>query len=197
MSMPWDRYQPEDEPAPPPKPVEPQPNSPAQVEVYKRDIDFGKVFGDAFAQALREVGPQLREGARDYARDTIGAVTSGQEVDWGHPTVTATTSQGKELVVADARSRSWRTLLQGLMIDLTFGLVAVLATLASADPFQKETWILFSALLIKTIIQTFVAYVMRLRVTPTIRTPGDKMTLMPMPVELDENQTSTRRFREE
>jgi hypothetical protein len=93
------------------------------------------------------------------------------------------TSKGTDLVRADARSRSWRTLLQGLAIDFVFALVAVLAILSDLDPFARETWILFGALVIKTFVQTLMAYVMRLRVPPTVRTKGEKVALLPLPVD--------------
>jgi len=190
MSLPWDQFQPEDdtpqqpvvEPPAKPEPVAPQPVTPTENLPSKQGtIDLAAIMREAFAQAIRESAPQLRDAAGDFAHETIDAVRTGQDIDWEHPTITATTERGKELVVADARSRSGRTFLQGLGIDLTFALVAVLTTLAGVDPLSKDTWILFGALLIKTVIQTVVSYVMRLRITPTIRTPGERVEIMPVP----------------
>jgi len=187
MSMPWDRFQPETEeelPYIPPEPeVEEKPEEP-KVPATQGEINFGKLLKDAFVQALRESRDEFKEGATEFARDHVRAIGQGKDIDWANPTVTAETEKGRQLVVADARSRSWRTLVQGLAIDLTFAIVALLAVLADLDPFAKETWILFGALIIKTFVQTVVAYFMRLRVTPTIRTPGEKMAVMPLPVEI-------------
>jgi hypothetical protein len=98
-----------------------------------------------------------------------------------NPTITAETTTGRELIVADAKSRSWRTFVQGLIIDVIAALALVLTTLAGMDPFDKETWIVVGALFVKTLVQSVFAYVMRLRVTPTIKTPGEKLAIMPVP----------------
>lgn len=196
MTLPWERFSPDDtETVIDPVSVDPIrseiPSAPATPNLPARQLstdEFGKVLKDAFAQALREVGGKAKDVTGDFVRDTVDAVARGDEIDWGKPTIEAETSAGKKLVVADARNRSWRTLLQGLGIDLVFAIVAVLATLSGADLFERETWILFAALLIKTVIQTVVAYVMRLKITPTIRTPGDKMALAPIPVPLPESR---------
>ena len=66
-------------------------------------------------------------------------------------------------------------------IDLTFGLVAAITTLTGADPFAKATWVVFAGLLIKTVVQTVVAYFMRLRVTPTMKTDDGRVQLLPLP----------------
>jgi hypothetical protein len=98
---------------------------------------------------------------------------------------------GRELVKADARNRSWRTLLQGLGIDLFFAVVALAGTLTHIDALDNVAWSAFFALVGKTLIQTAVAYFMRLRVAPTIRTPGEKYVIAPLPrpVEDDDERT--------
>jgi flagellar motor component MotA len=181
MSMPWDRFQPEPEPEPEP---EPTPNLPKRYEGHTVTPEAQAMLDalrDGLSQAFKDLAKDAKEEATDYVRDTLGATVSGKTVDHQNPTITATTSSGRELVVADAKSRSWRTFVQGLAIDLVAALVAVLAMLADLDPFAKETWILLGALFVKTLIQTVAAYVMRLRVTPTIHTPGQEMALMPVP----------------
>jgi hypothetical protein len=216
MSLPWERFQPDQttptpqpepipvpEPEPIPVPVPPQqPPQPPVAPVpppyqptenlpapQPKEIDYQKILKDAFVEAMREAGPQLKDAAGDYVRETVDHVTHGDKIDWDHPTITATTSQGKELIVADAKSRSWRTFLQGLIFDLGFALIAVLGTLSGQDPFQKETWILFGILVIKTLIQTVISYIMRLRVTPTIRPPaGEKMAIVPTFAAIPEKQ---------
>jgi hypothetical protein len=177
--------QPPAAPVPTPPPVTPTETLPAR----QGDIDYTKILKDAFIEAMREAGPQLKDTAGDYVKQTVDHVTKGDKIDWDHPTVVATTAQGRELVVADAKSRSWRTFLQGLIFDIGFALVAVLATLSGADPFQKETWILFGTLVIKTLISTVISYVMRLKITPTIRPPaGEKMEVVPTFVAIPEEQ---------
>ena len=195
MTMPWDELQPEDETVTPPEPelpyvpppvYEPPPNKPPyETPVNLPDIsggvDFGKILKDAFAGALVEAGTKLREGAKDYVGETWDAIKEGETVDVLHPTITGKTQQGKELIIADAKSRSWRTLVQGLAVDVLFAIVAATAMLTGNDPLVKETWIAFGALLLKSVLSAIVSYFMRLKVTPTIRTPGEKMAMMPVP----------------
>jgi hypothetical protein len=154
---------------------------PANLPDVTGEVDFGKILKDAFAGALVEAGTKLREGAKDYGKAAWEGIKEGQTVDVLHPTITAETKAGKELVVADAKSRSWRTLVQGLVIDVFFAIVAATAMLTGNDPFVKETWIAFGVLLLKSVLSAVVSYFMRLKVTPTIRTPGEKMAMMPVP----------------
>ena len=178
--MPWDRFPEEDEelpyheppvvvsvPEPPPPPVQPTPPPAPTIPA----IDWDEVLDD--------VWPMIKGQLTDYVKGTLQA---GFNVDHAHPTITAITAQGKELVVADARSRSWRTLLQGLAIDLFFAVVVLLGTLTQADVLDKASWTIFFVLLGKTLIQTSVSYFMRLKVTPTMRNEeGEKMAIMPVP----------------
>jgi hypothetical protein len=138
-------------------------------------------------QELEKLWPDIKELLAGYARDTWAGIRKGQTVDVLHPTITAETAAGRELVVADARSRSWRTFLQGLMFDLFAGLIAAIATLTGADPFQKQTWLAFGVLVLKTFVSAAISYLMRLRATPTIRTKGPEVALMPLPRPVTEN----------
>jgi hypothetical protein len=214
MSMPWDRFKPEPadvppEPVfPPPVPVEPElpytppPDKPAYEippekplpdildRVLPEGTDFGKILKDAFSDALVEAGTKLREGAKDYARESWEGIKRGETVDVLHPTITAEDKAGRELVIADAKSRSWRTLVQGLIFDVFAGIVAAVAVLTGADPFQKETWIAFGVLLLKSVVSAVISYFMRLRITPTIRTPGEKMAIMPVPRPMVEDRSA-------
>ena len=103
------------------------------------------------------------------------------------------TPEPTDLVKADARSRSSRTLIQGLIFDLFAAIVASVALLSGADPFVKETWIGFGILLVKSVVSAAISYFMRLRSTPTARTKGDKYAIMPVPrpiLETDERKRS-------
>ena len=194
MKLPWENNPPPpDEPPPPPPPPPVLSEPPTQISVVpggagtggthaKPAIDVGTIASDAFQEALGDPESQLRQQLTDYVRTTVGAMLHGQKVDMAHPTVIATTAKGRELVIADARSRSVRTLIQGLGIDLLFGICAAVATLSGADPFSQQTWIIFAGLLIKTVIQTVVAYFMRLRITPTMKTDEGRMQIMPLPI---------------
>lgn len=191
MSLPWDRFPSEDEElpyrepvsGPGPAPIHPPvtaPGPPASSPTPAPPANTIDI-SDALADALNDVWPAVREQAISYARDSVKAVTAGQTVDILRPTITAADMTGKELVVADAKSRSWRTLLQGLAIDLLFAVAALLSTLTHADVLDKASWTIFFVLLGKTLIQTAAAYFMRLKVTPTIRTEGEKYAIAPVP----------------
>lgn len=185
--LPWNRWQPEQPPEPvviPPEPV-PGPDKPLDDLLERVGPDIPR---EALSAALDDLWPAIKDKALGYAHDSWERIRKGQTVDVLHPTVTAETAAGKELVVADARSRSARTFLQGLIFDLFAGLVAVIATLAGADPFQKQTWIAFGVLLLKTFVSAGISYVMRLRVQPTIKTPGRRMNVMPVPTQIVEEQ---------
>jgi hypothetical protein len=151
---------------PPPKPIPVQP-----VEVDVKDL----------AQDL------LKE-AMDYAKASINEIAKGHTVDVLNPTITSEDITGKELVIADAKSRSWRTLVQGLIVDVLFAIAAAIAVLTGMDPFVRETWIAFGFLLLKSVASAVISYLMRLKVTPTIKVPGEKMAVMPVPRPMLEEQ---------
>jgi len=194
--LPWDRfpdeevelpYKPPDSshPFPSPPVYSPQPlpipvstPPPKHAAPPLTDVDVKDLARDLLAEAM------------DYAKSTVGAVIKGQDVDIIHPTVTATTATGKELVVADARNRSARTLIQGLIFDLFAALLAAIAMLNGLDPFQKETWILFGTLVLKSFVSAGISYFMRLRIAPTVRTQGEKMQVMPVMVPKPEEKTA-------
>jgi hypothetical protein len=136
-------------------------------------IDWDELLDDAW--------PAIKDQVIDYARDSAKAVVSGQTVDVLHPTVTAVDMTGRELVVADARSRSWRTLVQGLIFDVFAAVIAAVAMLTGLDPLVKETWVAFGVLLVKSVVSAIISYIMRLKITPTIKTEGEKYAIAPVP----------------
>lgn len=192
MSLPWDRFQPDPVApvsTPDPVPVPPStlppvaPVPPVQNLPATTDIDLGQILKEAFLQSMTE-------NAKNFGREAFDAIKHGQAIDITHPTITAETAAGKELVIADAKSRSWRTFLQGLVIDLAAALVVILGTITSIDPpLDKAAWIAVGAMAVKTLIQAGLSYIMRIRITPTIRTPGDKVELVsvPMPIPNERN----------
>jgi hypothetical protein len=187
VTLPWDELTPDGVPPTPVAPLPPPASVPAPVPVpsipsmpvpVPPPLDWGAMLDQAW--------PTIRDQAVDYARDSVKEIMKGQTVDVLNPTIIATTAAGHELIVADARSRSWRTLVQGLAIDVFAALLAVLSTLTGLDPLVRETWILIGALFVKTVIQSIVSYFMRLRFTPTVKTTGEKMALMPIPRPVEE-----------
>jgi hypothetical protein len=202
MTLPWDRFTPDEPAAPssppltpaPPTPSVPAAPAPPPPQPPPPGMDVGAIIGASVKAAVNELLPALKDQAAGYIRETGQAAKRGDTVDHQHPTITATTAAGRELVVADAKSRGWRTFLQGLAIDVFAALLAILGTLTGLDPFAQETWVIVGALAVKTLIQTVISYIARLQVTPTIRNPeGDKMALMPVPRPMLASDKITRR----
>jgi hypothetical protein len=184
VTLPWDELHPDEPPEPvspiiPPEPV-PGPGHPHVPQEPPHE---------AIERALDDLWPAVKAKALDYAKDSWEGIREGQTVDVLHPTIVAEDMTGRELIVADAKSRSWRTLVQGLIFDVFAGIVAAVAVLSGADPFQKQTWIAFGVLLLKSVVSAVISYFMRLKVTPTIKTEGEKMAIMPIPRPIVEEKS--------
>lgn len=67
---------------------------------------------------------------------------------------------------ADARNRAWRTLLQGLGIDVAVAVVAVLTPLLTNIEWTAAFWAGVAALVGKSVVQAIVAFVARKVVPP-------------------------------
>jgi hypothetical protein len=69
---------------------------------------------------------------------------------------------------ADARNRAWRTLAQGLIVDVTSAVVLAIApqVIGASEPWTRRYWIALGLLAAKTALQTGVAYWMRHALPP-------------------------------
>lgn len=67
---------------------------------------------------------------------------------------------------ADARNRSFRVLVQGLFLDVATALVLVLALAFTSIEWTPEYWIALGLTASKSVLQSGVAYFMRLLVKP-------------------------------
>lgn len=67
---------------------------------------------------------------------------------------------------SDARNRAWRTLLQGLGIDVAAALVLVLTPALSNVEWTAGWWTAVGALAAKSVLQAVVAFVARKVVPP-------------------------------
>jgi len=72
----------------------------------------------------------------------------------------------------DARERSYRSLLQGLAVDVTITVVLVLATFVGSLEWTPAYWQVLGLTLAKSVIQAAVTYLMRFYVTPKRSTPA-------------------------
>lgn len=204
MTLPWDELQPDPAPEPVPKPIEPAGPPPYHIPpelidpvvsperpLERPPVDLGAVAHEALTDALEAAWPALRDQAVSYAKDSVKGILSGQTIDVLHPTVTGETTTGQDLVIADAKSRSGRTFVQGLAIDVFAALCAGVAVLSGLDPLKGETWIIVAALFAKTVIQSIASYVMRLKVTPTMRVESEKLAIMPVPRPMIQEEGTT------
>lgn len=73
-----------------------------------------------------------------------------------------------DLIARDARSRAWRTFLQGLVIDVGTGLLVTLASAFNVIEWSWPYWAALGLLLAKTLLQSLIASIMR-RVIPPPR----------------------------
>lgn len=69
-------------------------------------------------------------------------------------------------VIASARDRSWRTILQGLGIDVATAVVMTLAVLLTRVDWTWAFWAVLGSNVAKSVLQAAVAFFMRLLVKP-------------------------------
>lgn len=114
----------------------------------------------------------IQQEAVDYARDVGFGALTGRGTPNLVPDISVTTTTGKELTIASAKNRSFRTFVQGFGIDLGVALIALLGlAFTNFDFFDKAAWITLLGLVIKTVIQTGISYVARLKITPNYDKP--------------------------
>lgn len=128
---------------------------------------FQQAIEDAAQSALHDAAPAIQTQVAAFTQQYITGALTGIPLS---PTITATTLSGKQLTIASAKNRSWRTFLSGMGLDIVFALVAVVGTLGNVNFFSKAGWITLGVLVIKTVIQTAISYVARIKITP----PYDK-----------------------
>jgi len=185
MSMPWDNpqpYQPQQHQPPPqpyqPPPQQPQyapppqqmrPDVPQQVTARNQQtgesvkLDIGSVIQQAVNDALRQNSAAAAQNASKAMQAKAiprAAMPKGSIELTGDETV-------EEAFTSGAVTRI--TFIRGLALDVGVGLVAAFATIASGpnfSAFDKELWTaIIPALLMKTMVQTAMSYVMKAKYT--------------------------------
>jgi hypothetical protein len=71
---------------------------------------------------------------------------------------------------ADATNRAWRTLVQGLLLDVLVAVVMAAATVVSDVEWTRVWWLALGGLLAKTAITAIVSYLARTLVPPRVPT---------------------------
>lgn len=70
-------------------------------------------------------------------------------------------------VKQDAKNRAYRTLVQGLLIDIAIAVAAVLLVwLPDADITSREAWTVLGVSVAKSVLTAIASFVMRLKVSP-------------------------------
>lgn len=126
-------------------------------------VQLERAAAEAAQEALKKAAPTIQEQVSAYTQNYITGILTGKPVS---PTIIGTTLSGTELAIASARNRSWRTFLQGMGLDVVFALVAIVGTLGNINFFSKAGWVTLGILVVKTIIQTVVSYVARVKIAP-------------------------------
>lgn len=159
---PWVTYDRPVYDAAPPVPV--TSSTPAPVGPLPQDLgdQFQRSIQDATQSALIAAAPAIQQQLSVLTQSYIDSLVSGKPMN---PVITATIN-GRDLTIASAKNRSWRTFLGGLWLDILFALVAVVGMAGNIDFFSKAGWTMFGVLVTKTIIQTTVSYFARVKVTP-------------------------------
>jgi hypothetical protein len=188
--MPWDQPQQPPEPAPryqPPAqpPYVPPPGRPYDQQgaqrmqpdlppIVARNPQTGEQVRVDIGAELREAIRQAVTGAVAQNKDTM--IASGQKLATNALTgQKSTVNAAVPAALADSELEdnfqmgpaTKRTLLNGLAVDLGFAAMAVIGTVSATDfdITDTEAWTLVGVMLVKTVIQTGMSYVMRLKVT--------------------------------
>lgn len=160
---PWTTAQDRDyTPDVPPVPVTSSTAAPAGLPSIDWGNEFQRSIQEATESALFAAAPAIQEQLTALTQHYITGLVTGKPVS---PYIT-TTVNGKELTVASAKNRSWRTFLGGMGVDIMFALVAVMGTLGHVDFFSQAGWLTLGVLMAKTVIQTAISYVARMKVAP-------------------------------
>jgi hypothetical protein len=183
--MPWDNpqpYQPQPQYQPPPQQYQPpppppqyapaqqmRPDVPTQVTARNQatgesvKLDIGSVIQQAVNDALRQNSAAAAQNASKAMQAKAiprAAMPKGSMELTGDETV-------EEAFTSGAVTRI--TFIRGLALDVGVGLVAAFATIASGpnfSAFDKELWTaIIPALLMKTVVQTVMSYVMKAKYT--------------------------------
>lgn len=171
--MPWDK-QPDKGLATPDHPAPAATSIPANaVGGFMLNLPSNEVSAlvDSLAtKAQAALAYRAEPEAQKWAQAAVAALAVGADnlpalPDLTHGTVTL--PDGESFALADAKSRALRTLAQGLAIDSVAALVGISGDLAHIDLLHQAGWITFGALVGKTVLQTAISYLSRIKFTPS------------------------------
>jgi hypothetical protein len=180
MSLPWDNQRPapapaappytppQPQPQPQPRPLPPQnmqPDTPPQRQVIARNTQTGEAvnINNVIQQALKDALADNKDTLKGNAENMVRSLVSGKKpkIDKSEDEAGAEAFSGGEITT--------KTFIQGIALDIGVALVAAVATLEGGSGFniyEKEVWTaVIPALVVKTIIQTGMSYMMKYKVS--------------------------------
>lgn len=119
---------------------------------------------------IAEASPQLLKNLEDYAQQYTAAVLAGKPLT-DIPTAIFYREDGTQLTKIDAKNRGFRTLLQGFGIDVLFAIIAAVGALSGVNFFDKAGLATLGILVVKTVVQTGISYLSRMKITPSYQKP--------------------------
>lgn len=163
VDLPWVTAAPTPEPVPPVSVTSSTASTGGTPSPESWATQLERAAVEAAQEALQKAAPTIQEQVSAYTQSYITGVLTGKPVN---PIIVGTTLSGQELTIASAKNRSWRTFVQGMGLDVVFALVALIGTLGNVNFFSKAGWVTLGILATKTIIQTVVSYVARVKIAP-------------------------------
>lgn len=124
-------------------------------------------------EQLEKLAPQLlAEAAKQGQAFVVATLQEAQrtgsiDLQQIAASINLTLPSGEEVKLASAKSRSLRTLLQGLAFDVILGIVVIVGPIvAGLDLSTGAGWAILGGSIAKSILTSVASYVMRLKVTP-------------------------------
>lgn len=142
-----------------------QPDTPPQRQVIARNTQTGEAvnINNVIQQALKDALADNKDTLKGNAENMVRSLVSGKKpkIDKSEDEAGAEAFSGGEITT--------KTFIQGIALDIGVALVAAVATLEGGSGFniyEKEVWTaVIPALVVKTIIQTGMSYMMKYKVS--------------------------------
>ena len=171
MTMPWDRdpYRPPpqnmkpDVPRPPSPPAQPAQRIPVTARNpqtgQRVNIDLGTDLRAAIQQAVNQAVGQSAQAMAENANNTLNRMVKKEvrrEIEDEEGLIEKSLGGGPATT---------RTFIQGAILDIGAAVFAVVATMVGPDfnAFDREAWTIVGVMMVKTVIQTGLSYLMKFK----------------------------------
>lgn len=116
----------------------------------------------AVKQALPGLEGPLQADLVAYAQSYLAQVLAGNP----NPQIPNVTFDGQSLTKTAAKGHAWRTFLIGMSTSAASAVLSAIGDQAHLDFFSKSGWIATATIAVSTLVQTVIAYLGRLQITP-------------------------------